>query len=320
VIPREWLVAGYDTVRIRGFLAFSADRSHLDMNPTFIEFEHARAAMYFGRLEYAVVPPVGVRVCARAAEDPPEAPDPAIQLFALPTEFITTDPGLFTLVASPFVRADSSSEEAAASAIGTAAGLLAAFDGRNVLLQELFEADYREEGGSRVASPPYHPPAFPAEPDVSDDRVALIGRAATALAKRDEATQNRVSLSLDWFLEGLWTAGTDGLLRSWLAVEVLAMPNTSEIAPLKQALARLYHGRPEELLARKLVNRFSSLRDRVVHDGLRPPISNAALGCLRGVYVDVLLDMLGLPPQERTAQALARHDALTELGVLLAKS
>jgi hypothetical protein len=106
-------------------------------------------------------------------------------------------------------------------------------------------------------------------PDVSEDAGDVWHRAANALSESPE--RERIELSLRWYDEAKRESGVDSFLKFWFALETLAMPNTTDIAPIRNALSLAY---PDcgDVDKKFGIGRTFGLRGRIVHDGIRVEI------------------------------------------------
>lgn len=91
--------------------------------------------------------------------------------------------------------------------------------------------------------------------------------ASARLVSKTTADRRRIELSLHWYDKSLRSYGVDSFLSNWIAIETLAMPDTSNVKPINRQLAEAY-GLPYAEAAEKFcVGRLLGLRSRVVHDG-----------------------------------------------------
>lgn len=140
-----------------------------------------------------------------------------------------------------------------------------------------------------------------------------IKDAIMATAALPPETKRRITLSLRWFGKSRLTTGTDSFLNLWIALETLAMPDTTNILPVLNALASAYCISVEEARERFQVGRIFNFRGRIVHDGERQRPSPALLLVLESIYVDVLKHLLQLRHTGEAVTALeSRADSLWE--------
>lgn len=216
-----------------------------------------------------------------------------------------TGEGDYLVLLTPFtVDGQIGNEAETRERIRTATGLLAAIGGRNVVYERYFDG-VKDLGTGEVqvtSDVIVNPLVFPI-PDLSDHRLGLMSQAERAIRELPDTERNRIALSLRWFEAATYVSGVDSYLRYWIALETLAMPDTSNIRPIREALARAYDLDPGHVTTRFHVGRLFGLRGLIVHEGRTPSIHSAILDYIGAVYADVLFDCLGLE-SERRAEAV----------------
>src|SRR5215208_5634796 len=111
--------------------------------------------------------------------------------------------------------------------------------------------------------------------DVPTVGPALAGMMSTvSRAIGTSSAQDRIRLSLRWLDDAKRANGTDAFLRLWVALETLAMPDNTNIRPLRERLQAIY-GVPnaQDGETRFGIRRIYTMRNRIVHHGERidPP-------------------------------------------------
>lgn len=204
-------------------------------------------------------------------------------------------------------------EAEARSRLEAAAGLLAAFLGRNAVYQLVFE------NVAQVASGPSgqtvtgfsasieNPLSFPA-PSLDDATIDLIKQAGKTLAAADLYRRERYVMALRWFHQALYGGGIDSFLRYWIAVEAISPMTNSDIAPLVRALADGYGIAVGDFKKRYGIGRIYGLRNRIVHQGSRRPVHHRLLDYLGALFVELLRIGLGLPVARSLDALLASPD------------
>ncbi len=109
------------------------------------------------------------------------------------------------------------------------------------------------------------------------------------LMQKTAAELERFRLACDWY----WTAShapnpVDEYLGLWFVVEVLAMPNTANVRPVRELLARELGGDPDEW--REYVGRLAGRRDALVHGNEPRVVPDQELQRLRDL-VEALLQL-----------------------------
>lgn len=182
--------------------------------------------------------------------------------------------------------------------ISSLAGLASVCFGRNAVSQKVCDQIIEVETG-RVSTfgPVVANPAALPKPDLAPVRFELFSSAADALAARDAFEQNQIILSLHWHDSALRSVGIDAFLKSWVAIEVLKMPDSTNIRPINEALARAYQVSLEEATKRFEVGRLFGLRSRILHQGELPGLHFLVEAYTQAIYSDLLCDYLELPSQ-----------------------
>lgn len=143
-------------------------------------------------------------------------------------------------------------------------------------------------------------------PDISEAARERWAQAAAILESSDQRTQ--VELSLRWYDEAKREGGIDAFLKLWFAIEILAMPDTTSISPVRDKLQQIYPNRDIE--AEFGIGRIFGLRGRIVHQGVRVDLSPRLLGYLGALYADLFAVTLGVAPPESARERLVRAGGL----------
>ena len=77
------------------------------------------------------------------------------------------------------------------------------------------------------------------------------------------------------------------------------MPNSTHIRPINEHLAQSYGLPYNEVVREFLVGRLFGFRGEIVHGESRRPVPGDVLSYIAAIYIDVLLQILGLPPEQR---------------------
>ena len=125
--------------------------------------------------------------------------------------------------------------------------------------------------------------------------------------------RERIALSLRWYEEATRDDGVDVLLKLWFALETLAMPDTTDIRPIRDGLASIYGTSPADAGQRYGISRIFGLRSRIVHEGLRIEVPPLLLAYIRAVYVDLLVAKLGFAPSNLAGTALDEAGGIDNL-------
>lgn len=215
--------------------------------------------------------------------------------------------GAYLVLISPFDRGDgqTGNEVLTKQTLSMYVAMFAALFGRNIVYKRIFDNIVHCATGQITSHSPVieNPFWFPA-PDISAPHLKTLQATDTAMASLRENEQHRARLSLRWFESAIFDSGIDGFLKYWIALETLAMPDTTNIRPLNQSLANAYGLSLDETRDRFAIGRLFGLRSRIVHDGLMVGIRGELLTYTEGIYVDVLQHYLGLPCERRAEQVM----------------
>jgi hypothetical protein len=220
-----------------------------------------------------------------------------------PTEIVQTPEGIYSLLLSPFalVPSTNAGERVAEERIEIAIGLLASFQRRNIVFRKMFSNSYSFETRQATSSsePLPMPLSFP-PPNLTPEGIRPTLRAERSIWSLNEEHRNRVQLSLRWLCDATFDMGVNAFLKYWFAVETLAMHETSNIAPLNEALREIY-ALPSRADANERFNvgTLFGIRSRIVHDGKIVPIDGRVLVYLECLYHDVLRHVLSMPSEKR---------------------
>lgn len=191
-------------------------------------------------------------------------------------------------------------EATARAAIDAARGVLHAYHGRNIAYVKVCEVGVglARSSLSLTTEAVENPFCIPAPRLLPDERSSFA-----AVARRiDQAAgpdRDRLDLSFRWFASAVPLWGPDAFLHYWIALEALAMPDSTNIRPVNEHLAHAYDIALAEAAAEFRVGRLFGFRSAIVHEGSHRPVPGDVLGYLVALYADVLLDVLGLPPERR---------------------
>ena len=107
-----------------------------------------------------------------------------------------------------------------------------------------------------------------------------------------------------WFESAIYDKGIDSLLKYWISIETLAMPDTTNIKVINEILSSAYKRTLDEVRDLFEVGRLFGLRSSIVHEGFNVPIGWLLLKYLEALYVDILFGILGLPCESRAEEII----------------
>jgi len=310
LVPPEWLrEAGIGSVWLSCFRMWRVPDDVLRAGPECIDVLGACAAFIRGSLTYIRSTPIKIV-------------KPDLWNVAVDASERRTEDGTYLLLLAPYATEKQPGDEAATRRlIVEAVGLLVAWAGRNVVYERVFDNVFELATNQTTSfGPALLNPLVSPEVDLSPIRLAAVTEAATKIGQLHPAAKDRILLSLRWFKAGLEDEGTDAFLKLWIALETLGMPNTTDIRPLSEVLARAYEVTKEEASRRFVVGKLFGLRSKIVHAGALVPMHFRLIEYVGAVYVDVLFEILGMPSEKRAEGCLAdpEIDVRSHLDTLLA--
>ena len=217
------------------------------------------------------------------------------------------EPSATSLFITPLPDGEDGLDKARNRIHGTV-GLLSAVAGK-LLVHEHVE-DYRVSFATGMLAPTSTLVADTTwwdDVDTSEEARQRWGLAAAAISSC--AHRQRLELSLRWYDEAKRERGVDAFLKFWFALETLAMPDTTNVAPIRTTLRHIYPD-SQDVEQEFGIGRVFGLRSKVVHDGARVDVSTRLLGYLGGLYVDLLVAALGFESPGRARTALAEAGGL----------
>lgn len=305
ILPRNWYSdSRNDNVWIACYrvLRVVSNDFHQDIFKHILDIRNVRVAILFGKFSY--VDSSGVKQLF-------ETPDPHnVEIRVEGTASQNRTPaGAYTFFFARYDSADRQGESTARNNIETAVGLLASFNGRNIVYEHFYDNSINLNSGdiSIFGETQECPLWFPI-PDISEKRLEFISKTSKTISSQKPQDRNRIYLSLRWFSKGSFSSGTDAFLNYWIALETLGMPDGTKIRPLVESLARAYKLSYEDTQKTFMVGRLIRVRGKIVHEGALIPIHGNLLSYLEGLYVDILFEHLGIPNELRAELILNKPD------------
>lgn len=293
LVPADWIdEPGSMTIWVTGFLAMGLNQNSFLDGPKAFDLGDIRVIILFGQLIYDALSMIEIR-----SSQTPQ--------FHIRTEERVSPEGGHLLVLQPFDPADEKlNETVVRKQVKAVAGLIASTFGQNLVFHRLFDnsINLRDNKKTVYGQSFRHPGTLPV-PDVSDKRLRLTSRGYEALSQLTDSERNRAGLSLQWYYDALNASGVDKFLKCWLAIETLGMPDTPNIRPLNERLARAYSVSHREAKERFSVGRLLGFRSEIVHEGKLVPIHSLLSDYVEGLYIDILFEQLGLEC-ERAAEGV----------------
>jgi hypothetical protein len=196
--------------------------------------------------------------------------------------------------------AGDATEADARAALEAARGVLQAYHGRNIAYMKLFELMVGLASPSITLSTEAveNPFCLPV-PRLLPTELDSFAQVARRIDETTGSDRRRLDLSFRWFASAIPLSGPDAFLHYWIALEALAMPDSTNIRPVNRHLAHSYDIAVAEAVAEFRVGRLFGFRSAVVHDGSHEPVPGEVLRYVAALYADVLLDVLELPAERR---------------------
>lgn len=231
-----------------------------------------------------------------------------LQLDASQFQQRTTPEGTYVLALAPYsIDGAPGSEPATRDHVREAVGLIGAHFGRNGAYQHLFD-NILELGTDQISafSPVVQNPNWFAPVDLSDLGISFLNSAGELITKLKAPEKNRVLLALRWFHYAQFDEdGVSGFIKYWVAIETLAMPNSSDIRPIEVALAKAYEISVAEAKKEFLVGRLFGFRSKIIHDGLMIPIHGQLLKYVEALFVDLFSNFVGVDSPKRAGAVVS---------------
>ena len=212
------------------------------------------------------------------------------------------------LVLSAPIRVDGtrSNELEVRQSVGLALSLILAVHGRSAAFSHVFDHVLKlGQAGFISYSGSYTNYWFFGKPNIHAKYLDEIKDAEKVLLSKPPQERNRIFLSLRWFSMATYDTGVDAFLKYWIALETLAMPDDTNIMPLREILAKASSMETKQIDRTFGIGRIYGLRSAIVHNGLQTTMDIPFLFYMSRLYSDVLFEILGLPKMNRAQACLA---------------
>lgn len=181
--------------------------------------------------------------------------------------------------------------------------------GPNAVFEKLFQVDLRVEQdasqlsgltSSRISPTTYDPPKL------DGFSAGLAQQVVEQTQTLDDDTRGRVLLAMRWYLLAQRhrleqdESNTDIFVSYWVALEALAMPNTTNIGPVKNVLGQIHNLSAQGVGEVLPIGRIFNLRGKILHEGHVPEIPWELLVFMDDLFVDILLHVLGVSATPKT--------------------
>lgn len=231
---------------------------------------------------------------------------------------ITKADGIFALFITPLRDESNPVLKSALNNIEAVASLSPILFGSHLIYEHVFDNIYSIDSAGRetissfsgVIKNVYPFGDLPVNSDLLEDYATIAHEFNSLSSER----KSRFATSLRWHYKGLREVNSaDEFLCYWIALETIAMPDTTNIRPIADTLAQIY-GNPEKEIINKLsIGRLYDLRCRIVHKGYRGGIHSDIVDCLRNISLDILQLEIGMMVQKSCIQYLTGKNNIEAL-------
>lgn len=263
------------------------------------EFENARISIIHGEIRFPDRYPLSLHFSNEG------------QLVVAPmATHVIERVGAWILIAQPYVIDGQQVDEAVVrNRASQFIGIYGAVNGRNMVYEKVFEGSVEMGGGNiETVSPVVENPHASPRPDFSMKKLDQIRHAVTRIESKSIGERQRIELALHWHEKALQSMGLDGFVNHWVALETIGMPNTTNIRPLNESLARAYDVPIDKAVSRFGVGKIYGLRSRILHGGENLPIHQDLTAYMEGLFSDVLFEKLEMPSDKHAGLLLEREN------------
>jgi hypothetical protein len=211
---------------------------------------------------------------------------------------LTEDAGSFAIFTTPVKELSKKSEAQAKKTIEVAVTMSVILFGTHLTYEHLFDNVHRIESdgkSSTSVSPAIIKHVIPpGEVPINDQDIHNLMVISHKRDSLDDSKKARLELAARWHYKGLQEIHpADEFLCYWIAIEIMAMPDTTNIRPIAKKLATLYGMAETELSSKLSLGRLFDLRGRIVHGGYRGGIHFYIIDCVRSIFHDLFQAEVG---------------------------
>jgi len=216
-----------------------------------------------------------------------------------------TNIGGWTILITPYVRDGvERSELETRNSLAVAEGILVAFNNRNLVYEKVFDNITEVSTGKATFFSPAFA-LFSRSPSLQVSKLQLLSQCSLNMQALPKNVRNKVALSLRWYSKSLKEQnGIDGFLSIWIAIEVIGMPDTTDVKPAVTSLAQIYQIDYQTAKDRFQLGKIQGFRSGIVHNGKMYSIHSLLTAYIEAIYIDLLTSLLNLPSQRRAEQVL----------------
>ena len=213
----------------------------------------------------------------------------------------TAPAGTYVVLTTPYEGGDA---RASQRTLDAAEGLLRARWGAAVVYRSVFENVFDLYTGQVVLHfAGVDDPSFPDVPAVDDSEVRDLDALAGAIGGLTGEAGTRVALALRWLAMAGRERGVDALLKYWIAIETLALPDGDTNVRHAETLLEAGYGLDKVAVRERFgLGRLQGMRSAIVHNGARVRFPGEVGKFLEALFLDLLHVWLGLPCPRRAAE------------------
>lgn len=295
-VPSDWIENRHvKNVWISGYRVF-IDKSKLNFIEKIIDLTDIRLVLIFGRFSYL------------------DTKDAKIDFYPDGRGFVDgtkirreiSKEDIYLLIITPYEKDSLNLNEAVIKdKIDAYLGLLILIFGRNIVFENIFENQFGiiENKVSAFAARCENPLYF-AFPNINDENINIVQSINSFTQQQPNAIKNRLLLSLRWFKNANYDSGVDAFLKFWIALEIVAMPDNTDIRPINKILVQIYNLSLEDTQNKFNIGRLFGLRAKIVHDGKIIPIHQNLLKYIGAIYKDIYFYLSGIPVEKISEKVL----------------
>lgn len=286
IAPKTWFPKNEgNNLWVAGYRCLLVDPTELQRGIKTIDFDRVRAVMLWGHLKYFSAP-------NKWHIDS----DGHIHYEVDEIKESSTEEGSYIVFLTPYaVSGTAEPESVVRERVDVAAGLLAAIANRNIVAEKIYENILDTTSlQSTFYGPVLENPNWSGPVDIGKHGIDRLNAAASNASSLPDKTRNRVGLSLRWYEMSIRDSGVNEFIKLWLAIETLAMPDTTDIKMLIGILSKGYSVSYDEAKTRYCIGEIFGLRALVVHQGKIVGIDGHLIKFMRAIFSDLLSHQLNI--------------------------
>lgn len=303
LIPSSWFKdINNSSVWVAAFQVLRVKREDIPKDLGVIDIGKVRAVLLYGILPYIDSTQIKIEVIDEHHYKLPDASK---------FEVKETKEGMYLLLLTPHnIDGNEGNEVFVREQISYIAGLFAAFSGRNIVYDKIFDNIIHLRGDTEGSGPSIEQPLFFDKPDVSKlNIISNVGKIINNLSYTD---RKNLQLSLRWFDMAIYDYGISAYIKYWIGLETLVKKgeiNNKNNIKIKKNNKRPYfiykkisdaYNIPFEDIDNLFnIRLLYKLRNAIIHDGQIVPIDGRLLEYIGAIYIDILFYCLGISHENK---------------------